>query len=110
MSSANPRSDPHAVRVRDDETVAGAVELDDALVSLTPTRLIVADRRRLRLDLPIEQRRRGQLTVKSGRPGRITFVPTTDRPPADPVVVPRERFEETGQAVMAIGRIVAGTR
>jgi hypothetical protein len=108
--STNLRMDPHVVRVLDDEEVIAAVELDEVMVALTPTRLIVADRQRLRLDLPIEQLHRVQLTVESDRPGLLTFVPTTDRYPADLVVVPRERFEETGQVVMAIGRVVAGTR
>jgi hypothetical protein len=110
MSTDNLRMDPHVVRILDNEEVVAAVELDDVMVALTPTRLIVADRQRLRLDLPIEQLHRVQLTVESDRPGLITFVPTTDRYPADLVLVPRHRFEETGQVVMAIGRVVAGTR
>ena len=102
--------DPRVVRVLDDEQVVAAIERDDALAVLRPTRLIVADRQRLRLDPLLEQLHRVQLTVESDRPGLVTLVPTTDRYPADLAVVPRGRCEDTGQVVMAIGRVVAGTR
>ncbi len=110
MSAPDLRIDPHVARALGNEEVASGVELDQVVVALTATRLIVADPQRLRLDLPLTELHRVQLVVESDRPGLLTFVPVTDRYPAALVAVPRERFEDAGEVVLAIGRVVAKRR
>ena len=110
MNAADLRIDPHVARALGREHVTSGVELDEVIVALTATRLIVADPQRLRLDLPLTELHRVQLVVESDRPGLLTFVPVSDRYPAVLVLVPRERFEEAGEVVMAIGRVVAKRR
>jgi len=108
VTTGNLQMDPHVSRALAGEEVLAAVELEQVLVALTPSRLIIADPQRLRLDLPLAELHRVQLVVESDRPGMLTFIPKSDRYPADLVPVPREQFEEAGQVVMAIGRVVAG--
>ena len=110
MSAPELRIDPHVARALGNEAVASGVELDQVVVALTATRLIVADPQRLRLDLPLTELHRVQFVVESDRPGLLTVVPVTDRYPAVLVIVPRERFEEAGEVVLAIGRVVAKRR
>ncbi len=110
MSLGDLRIDPHLVRALGGEEVTTGAELDEVTVALTPSRLVVADPQRLRLDLPLAQLHRVQLVVESDRPGLLTFVPVNDRYPAVLVSVPREQFEEAGEVVMAIGRVVAKRR
>lgn len=107
MSLGELRIDPHVARALGGESVTAGVELDEVTVALTPSRLLVADPQRLRLDVPLAELHRVQLVVESDRPGLLTFVPVNDRHPAVLVIVPRERFEEAGEVVMAIGRVVA---
>lgn len=110
MSPADLRIDPHVARALGGEEVTAGVELEQMIVALTPTRLIVADPQRLWLELPLSELHRVQLVVESDRPGLLTLVPVTDRYPAVLVSVPRERFEDAGDVVMAIGRVVAKRR
>jgi hypothetical protein len=102
------QTDPHVERALGGEDMLAAVQLDDVLVALTASRLLVADRQRIRLDMPLDELHRVQLVVESDRPGLLTLVPTTDRYPAELVSVPLQRLEDVGQVVMAIGRKVAG--
>lgn len=110
MSQSDLRIDPHVARALGDEEISSGVELDQVIVALTASRLVVADPQRLRLDLPLSELHRVHLVVESDRPGLLTFVPESDRYPSVLVMVPRERFEEAGQVVMAIGRVVAKRR
>lgn len=104
------RVDPHVERALGDEEVLAGAEFDRVLVALTPSRLLIADRQRIRVDMPLPELHRVQLVVESDRPVLLTFVPATDRYPTDLVSVPRDRFEDAGELVLAVGRVVAGRR
>lgn len=107
MRPADLRVDPHVARGLGDEEILAAVAIDQVLVAFSSSRLLIADPQRLRLDLPVSELHRVQLVVENDRPGLVTLVPMKDRYPAELVLVPKERLEEAGEVVMAIGREVA---
>lgn len=102
------RVDPHVERALGDDEVLTGVEFDNVLVALTASRLLIADRQRIRVDLPLSELHRVQFVLENDRPALLTFVPSSDRYPTDLVSVPGDRFEDAGQLVIAVGRSMAG--
>jgi len=80
----------------------------DATIAITNRRLAVFDAERIALAVEIEHVRRVQFDIEKSRPATLVIVP--ERPSDTPQVlaVPAEDYEPVADALVLIGRRLAG--
>jgi len=90
------------------EVLEGHARAGDATIAITNRRLTVFDAERIALAVEIEHVRRVQFDIEKSRPATLVIVP--ERPSDTPQVlaVPAEDYEPVADALVLIGRRLAG--
>jgi hypothetical protein len=96
--------DPHVLEVLEpDEEVLVNARVIDAQIAVSDRRLIVADPRRVALDIPFDRLRRIQFDIERDRPATLVLVPeeAQDRPQV--LSIPPDQYQATAEALVRIG-------
>jgi hypothetical protein len=92
-----------------DEEVTVQAWATEAVLAVTPRRLVVADTRRVALAVPFESLRRIQFDIERTRPATLVIVP--ERPMEEPQVLAfrPEHYRAVADALVTIGTALAAT-
>jgi hypothetical protein len=92
-----------------DEEVTVRAWATEAVLAVTPRRLVVADTRRVALAVPFERLRRIQFDIERTRPATLVIVP--ERPSEQPQVLAfrPEDYRAVAEALVTIGTALAAT-
>jgi len=98
---------PQLPLLEDEELVAHAraVEAD---IAVTNRRLAILETERVALAIHIEEVRRIQFDIEKARPATLVVVPESPAHPPAVLSVPIEQYEPIAQALVVIGRRLAG--
>jgi len=94
-------------RLEPGEEIAVTARAHDAVVLVTDRRLAIADRTRLRLDVPFERLRRIQFDIERSRPATLVLVPDEPTDQAQVLTIPPSEYEAVSKALAMIGRHLA---
>jgi hypothetical protein len=95
---------PHLIRVLEPgEQIRVKAVATDAVIAVTDNRLLVADRNRVALAVPLEGIRRVQFDIERRRPATLVIVPESAAHEPRVLVVPPEQYGPTAQALVALG-------
>jgi len=108
MNAPDPSLESHILDVLDeDEQIVVNARTVDALVAVSDRRLIVADQRRVALNVPFERLRRVQLDVERDRPATLVLVPEEASDPPQVLSISPDQYQAAADAIVRIGMRLA---
>jgi hypothetical protein len=90
------------------EEVAVRARAGDTAIVVTDRRLALASSDRVLLDVPIDGLRRIQFDIERQRPATLVFVPEDPTHEPQVLAVPPEEYPGVAEALVVIGRRLAG--
>jgi hypothetical protein len=95
---------PHLLRVLEPgEEIRVKAVATDAVIAVTENRLLVADRNRVALAVPLDGIRRVQFDIERRRPATLVIVPESAVHEPRVLSIPPEHYGATAEAIVALG-------
>jgi len=103
--------EPHVLEALEPgEQLRHRARATDAVIAVTDRRLVVAAQNRVALAVPFHSLRRIQFDIERNRPATLVIVPEMAHDEPQVLSIPRERYAETAEALVAIGDQLAGAQ
>jgi hypothetical protein len=100
--------DPGLLRLLEhDEQLRVSAKARDSILALTDRRLIVADERRLALDVAIDHIRRVQFDIERSRPATLVIVPEEAADEPQVLAIEPDQYLRAAEALAFIGQRLA---
>jgi hypothetical protein len=90
-----------------DEVVRVRALAAEAVLAVTPRRVVVADTRQVNLAIPFEGIRRIQFDIERTRPATLVIVPELAREHPQVLAIPPQQYRAVADALVAIGTALA---
>jgi len=104
MNALKADLQPHILEALDaDEEIVVNARTVDATVAVSDRRLIVADHRRVALNVPFERLRRIQLDVERDRPATLVVVPEEASDAPQVLSISPDQYQAAADALVRIG-------